>query len=119
MPAAADHVGADPHDEHAARPTRPPLTATRAVALIGPDPAEQAAVLARLRHDPEARELGDSVLVLDLRAGATEAAVALVGGVVREVAVLGARGDGKTVTGALAWMLFAHCCRESTAACCR
>ena len=34
------------------------LDSTRSVVLIGPDVAEQTAVLARLRHDPEARDLG-------------------------------------------------------------
>ena len=31
------------------------LDGTRSVALIGPDAGEQAAVLARLRHDPDGR----------------------------------------------------------------
>jgi hypothetical protein len=85
-----------------------PLDNARAVVLIGPDPVEQRRVLARLQRDPEARDLGDQVLVLDLRTGAAEAALAYVGGVVRETAVLGARGDGKSICGATAQVLYAE-----------
>ena len=84
------------------------LDGTRSVVLIGPDVAEQAAVLARLRHDPEARDLGASVLVHDLRAAMTEAAVASVSGAYAEVMAQGARGDGKSIGGGATWLLYAH-----------
>ena len=84
------------------------LDGTRSVVLIGPDVAEQTAVLARLRHDPEARDLGASVLVHDLRAAMTEAAVASVSGAYAEVMAQGARGDGKRIGGAATWLLYAH-----------
>ena len=95
------------------------LDGTRAAVLIGPDQAEQAPVLATLRHDPAATlatlqddpmasPLGASVLVLDLRAAVTEMALAAVSGVYSEVGALGARGDGKSIAGAVTWLLYAH-----------
>jgi hypothetical protein len=80
------------------------LDAEHAVAIVG-DAEDHAVILDALRAgaEPDPR-----VLVLDLRAMATEAALALVSGVIREVAVLGARGDGKSVMAAIAWLLYAH-----------
>lgn len=89
-------------------PEAVPLDPARAVVLIGPDPAERQHVLARLQRNPEARDLGDQVLVLDLRAGASEADLSYVGGVVRETAVLGARGDGKSILGGIAQLHYAE-----------
>jgi hypothetical protein len=86
------------------------LDAEHAVVLFGSDLEEQAQVLARLRRvwgspiTGALPELGAFVLVLDLRAGATEIDLAVADGVVREVCGLGARGDGKSVTGAVAWL---------------
>src|SRR5258707_916932 len=82
-----------------------PLGHGRAVLVIGPTAAEDApGIVAALRAgEPPTAD----VLVLDLRAMATEAALALVSGETREVAVLGARGDGKSVVGVIAWLHYA------------
>jgi len=86
------------------------LDAEHVVVLTGPDLEEQAAVLARVRAtwaSPVAVSIPDlspSVLVLDLRAGATAIDLAVADGVVREVCGLGARGDGKSVTGAVTFL---------------
>lgn len=86
------------------------LDSEHAVVLIGPDLEEQGQVLARLRQawasplTVTLPDLGASVLVLDLRPGATEVAVSVADGVARETAVFGARGDGKSVAVAMAWV---------------
>jgi hypothetical protein len=82
------------------------LDAARAVAFVGPlSDTARAEILEQLQAgiEPEPR-----VLVLELRAAATTAALALVSGAVREVAVLGARGDGKSVGGGVDWLLYAE-----------
>jgi hypothetical protein len=84
------------------------LDGDRSVVLIGPDQAEQAAVLARLRHDPEARDLGDSVLGHDLRPALADVAISTVSGAYAEVMAQGARGDGKSIGGAATQLLYAH-----------
>ncbi|HZF03670.1 MAG TPA: hypothetical protein VE932_04985 [Patescibacteria group bacterium] len=88
-----------------------PLDAQRAVAFVGSLTDEaRAETLARLQagSDPEVIALELRVLVLELRAAATLAALTLVSGAVREVAMLGARGDGKSIGGGIAWLLYAE-----------
>jgi hypothetical protein len=69
---------------------------------------DPAAILAALQDDPMACPLGASVLVRDLRTAVTEMAVAAVSGAYSEVAALGARGDGKSIAGAITQLLYAH-----------
>jgi hypothetical protein len=80
------------------------LAAGRAVAVISPTEADAPAIIAALQAgappDPD-------VLVLDLREMATVAVLALLRGDIREICVLGARGDGKSVLGVIAWLLYA------------
>jgi hypothetical protein len=66
--------------------------------------ADGAAIVAALRAgaDPD-----PDVLVLDLRPGATVAALALVDPLIRETCALGSRGDGKSVGAVIAWLLYA------------
>jgi hypothetical protein len=82
-----------------------PLDAGRAVVVIGPTAADDAPAIVAALVAGEEPEL--DVLVLDLRATATAAALELVSGGTREVCVLGGRGDGKSVLGVIAWLLYA------------
>jgi hypothetical protein len=84
------------------------LSAGEAAVLIGPDAAELKDLAAQLRRRPDLRDFGEHVLTLDLRAGATEGALTYVGGVIRETAVLGARGDGKSILGGAAQLVYAE-----------
>jgi hypothetical protein len=72
--------------------------------IVGPlNAADRAAILAGLDgRDPVTGQHPDPhVVILTLREGMTEAVALLVGGTVREVCALGARGDGKTVGAAI------------------
>jgi hypothetical protein len=90
--------------------TPAPLTWTsplgaHAVAVIGPDDEECQEIRGALAAG---EPLDPRVLDVDLRAGTTDGCLSTVSGVWREVAVLGPRGDGKTIMGAVTWPVFAH-----------
>jgi hypothetical protein len=87
------------------------LDAQRAVAFVGPlSDVVRAETVARLQagSDPESIALELRALVLEERAENAKAALAFVSGAVREVAVLGARGDGKSIGGGIKWLLYAE-----------
>jgi hypothetical protein len=86
-------------------PSPPEWMRGQAALVIGPDDEECQEIRVRLAAG---EPIDPRVLLLDLRAGASDGCLSTVSGAYREVGVLGPRGDGKTVMGGVTWSVYAE-----------